>query len=130
MTNKYDFTGINILISEDEPTLVELYKEYLLDTNCNLIFFDLDKKSDILKIISDNNVNIVIMDIRLTNNYDGHDLIKKIRKKYKDLVIIALTSLSSEKDIEKSIKRGANYHINKPIDKDILLNGVKLYSQI
>lgn len=122
---KYNFHNKNILIVEDDTNIVELYKTYFKKTKGNIIFYDLNKKENILTIIKENQIDIVLMDIML-GELNGFDLIKQIKNNI-NIPIISVTNLSKEKDILKSLKSGADQHINKPINKDILLNGVNIY---
>ena len=51
-----------------------------------------------------------------------------IEKKYdKNIPIIAVTGKTDDKDIQISIDAGADYHINKPYDPNVLLNIVSYF---
>jgi DNA-binding response OmpR family regulator len=121
----FDFENINILVFEDDYNIIELYKTYLKHTKSNVMFYDLNKKEDIISFIRENNIHIVLMDIML-GELNGFDLIKQIKKEL-NIPVISVTNLSKEKDIIRSLKSGADQHINKPIKKEILLNGINLY---
>ncbi len=69
----------------------------------------------------------VISDVEMPN-MDGLTLTKEIRKKdkYKDLPVILVTSLASEKDKACGMEVGANAYIAKPsFDQSILLDTLK-----
>ena len=69
----------------------------------------------------------VVSDI-LMPNMDGLALTEKIRqdKKYKEMPIILVTSLSSEDDKRRGIEVGANAYITKPaFDQKVFLDTLK-----
>ena len=91
---------ITILIIEDNPGDVRLIKEVLAETNGGA--FDLkyaDRLSDGLKKISENTVDIVLLDLSLPDSA-GLETITGFSEKNKDIPLIILTG-TAELDVAK-----------------------------
>lgn len=114
-----------ILIVEDNSASYLLLKNYLLETEANLILAnDGDKAVKLFK--ENNNIDLVLMDIQLPvmNGYEATKQIKKLRK---DLPIIAQTAHALPEDSIKSKNAGCDEHLTKPINKALLLSVLDKY---
>ena len=85
-----------------------LYKDYKVYRALNgkdalEIFW---KNSDIDIILTD--INMPIM--------DGFELIKRVRIDNKDVIIIAMTAVSTDENISEVMAKGANQYLPKPLD--------------
>jgi hypothetical protein len=67
------------------------------------------------------------MDIRMPG-MNGYEATQQIRQFNKELIIIAQTAFGLVSDREKSLEAGCNDYISKPINKNILLALIDLYS--
>ena len=72
--------------------------------------------------------DIMLIDINLPDGWDGIRLMNNIKEKwpiYKDVIFIAQTAYSNEKDKRIILNAGFNEFISKPIDADALINLIK-----
>ena len=72
--------------------------------------------------------DIMLFDINLPDGWDGIKLMNKIKEKwpiYNDVIFIAQTAYSNEKDKKIILNAGFNEFITKPIDGDALINLIK-----
>jgi len=101
--------SFRILLVEDDFDLNETIKEYLEN------FYEVESVFDgeeALNKIYEKNYDLVILDIKLPR-IDGFSIAEEIRKN-KNTPIIFLTSLNSEKDVERGFLIGGDDYIKKP----------------
>ncbi|MCD4745465.1 MAG: response regulator [Bacteroidales bacterium] len=75
---------------------------------------------------SNNNINLVLMDIRMPE-IDGFQATREIKQFRKKLPVIAITAFAMREDEEKSIEAGCDGYISKPIDHKMLLSQLSKY---
>jgi two-component system response regulator (stage 0 sporulation protein F) len=70
--------------------------------------------------------DIALVDMRLGNNtgYDGGDIVKELKQYIPELVPIVVTAHSEPDKLNKAIRSGAVYCIEKPFDVDQIVNVV------
>ncbi|MCD4745139.1 MAG: PAS domain S-box protein [Bacteroidales bacterium] len=99
---KYDWTDKVFLIVEDIESNYMFFKAILKKTNANILWAQDGKQAvNICKL--NNNINIVLMDIKLPI-MDGYEAAYKIRKFRKKLIIIAQTALQCQEKKKKALK--------------------------
>ena len=109
-----------IVLVEDEKDLNDLIKLYLTKEGYSVIqFFN---GTDALNSIDIVNANLWILDIMLSDDVSGYDIIKKIREK-NDVVPVIFTS-ARDKDLDKivGLELGSDDYITKPYSpKELVL---------
>lgn len=111
---------MKLLLVEDDSTILEGLKFCLEREN-----FEVEKSSmgcDALKIISDNKIDLILLDINLPD-CNGIDLYKKIKKE-KDIPTIFLTANDLETTIVEALDTGADDYITKPFKTRELISRV------
>ncbi len=112
----------NILVIDDEIDICNNIKAILSDEGFNIQIAH--NSHDALNYISANSYNLIILDVWLDNSeYDGLEILKKIRKHEKVPIIV----ISGHGNIEmavSAIKDGANEFIEKPFNTERLLLSV------
>ena len=100
----------NILICDDERDIVNALKIYLYDTNYTL--FDAYNGVEALKVIRENEIHLVLMDIMMPE-LDGISAMVKIRE-ISNVPVILLTAKSEDADKILGLTVGADDYITKP----------------
>jgi signal transduction histidine kinase/CheY-like chemotaxis protein len=113
----------NILMIEDEESLLQIYKKFFIDNNCK--FTASTRAKTALQKIKKNTFDVVILDIMLKkhegkgkiklNSEEGWDVLSAIRKDktLKDLPVIIFSNLNSQKDKNKASELGADNFLFK-----------------
>jgi PAS domain S-box-containing protein len=110
---------IRILVVEDNvitnKLIAALLKEYIFVDFCR-------SKVEAEQKIEMNNYDIILMDITLGKGGSGIDITKKLRKsdKYKNIPIVAMTSISKDLNKEQLLDAGFTDFLGKPFVKDDL----------
>ena len=79
-------------------------------------------------MVSENQYDIVFMDLNMPV-MDGFEAIKKIRSDLnKVMPIIVITANTSQNDIERAYKYGANLHMHKPISQQAIKDALNSIS--
>jgi two-component system cell cycle response regulator DivK len=112
MENEYLRTK-KILIVEDDVSS-RLYLNKILEKTGASLLNACDGKEAIDAAMTDNGIDIILMDIQLPV-IDGYGAAKKIREFRKNVIIIAQTAYSLLGDREKIIASGFDDYIVKPI---------------
>ena len=123
----------NLLIIEDDPITITLYKYILKKAGFNL--FILEDGNEIMQLLSISEIDLIIMDISLKNTYldnqkiDGIKFSKYIKcnPRYNKIPIIIVTAYSGKIKEENFIKENmADKIITKPIvDFNLFINIIK-----
>ena len=113
-----------IIIAEDDPYSVEMMKYMLDDTNITYFFAEDGEKA--LELFHNEPVDLLMLDIRLPK-IDGYELIKEIRKKNKDIPVLAQSAFAMPEQIKKSKDMGFNDHLVKPLMPEVLYHELEKY---
>ncbi len=112
----------NILIVDDQLEIRELISKLLNLENYNS--FCAENIDEGLKIISDEDIQVIVLDVRL-NNINSIEYIPEFKKKNPLIEIIMLTAYGRINDGVQSIKLGAFDYITKGDDDDKIIPTVE-----
>ena len=114
-----------ILVAEDDNINFLLIENILKSYNFKII-----RAKDGVEAVefckTNKEIDLVLMDIKMPN-LDGYEAFTEIRKINPTIPIIAQTSYSFEEELDKIKKLGFNNFISKPIQKQKLLELIKVY---
>lgn len=85
----------NVLVVEDEDSLRLLYKNELTEEGLNVI--TVDSGEDAIKSLGSNNIDLVVLDIRLPG-INGLEALEGMLNKNRDLKVIINTAYANYKD--------------------------------
>jgi len=112
----------HILIVDDEKTAHQLYKLMLKSEGYQLSHAESGREAvDAFNQHPD--INIILMDIKMPD-MNGYEATKEIRKKSKDVIIIAQTAYALPADKKKAYEAGCDAHLTKPVDRQLLLRKI------
>ena len=117
---------IKILVVDDEPEIVKIIKTFLGKANPHYHLVGTTSGFEAGHFISSFRPDIVILDLVMPG-VDGFSVCRKIKSDphTRNTRIIAVTAHSSEENLKKIRKEGADAILTKPFDYQKLLSSVK-----
>jgi DNA-binding NtrC family response regulator len=106
-----------ILLVDDDPNSIDLISEVLQKTGLEVVIAKDGEEA--LNKFSANSFELILTDLMMPR-MDGLTLLKEIRKKEKDAVILIITGFGTIESAVSAIKAGAYDYISKPIKMDEL----------
>lgn len=100
-----------ILIVDDDPSIRQPLRIYLEDQH--LAVRDCANAEDMMRILEDDKVALILLDIGLPDT-DGRQVLPKLVEKYPDVAIVMLTGLADLKVAMECIREGADDYLSKP----------------
>lgn len=100
----------NILICDDEKDIVSALKIYL--TNQDYYLYEAYDGKEALKIVSENDIHLILLDIMMPE-MDGMQTLIKLREN-KNIPVIFITAKSEDSDMILGLNMGADDYITKP----------------
>lgn len=121
-----EFSQFTILVVDDVPLNLILVEKML-----SRFKFNVQKATggqQALDKIAQNQPSLVLLDLMMPN-IDGFEVLARLRshEETKNLPVVILSALNSDRDINKAKELGANDFITKPIIMDRLVNTIKLH---
>jgi DNA-binding response OmpR family regulator len=109
---------MHLLIIEDDVPLANALKKVLEKNGFDVDIVDDGEKA--IDFIMQKTYDLYLIDINLPN-LDGHKLLKIIKNKNKDAIVVMITASAEIEDIEKAYKFGCDEYIKKPFHAKELL---------
>ena len=112
------------MIVDDEPhirMLIEQALEELEDED--VIFFTAENGVKALKIIHEENPQLVFLDVMMPE-MNGMEVCRKVKKELgmNNVYIVLLTAKGQELDRQKGLEVGADLYMTKPFDPEVILD--------
>lgn len=117
-----------ICLVEDEVSLSTLIKAYLEKAEYNVVCFT--KGKDAIDYI-DNKPDLWILDIMLSDDVNGYDIIKAIREKDENVPVIFTSARDQDLDRILGLELGSDDYITKPYStKELVLRVNKIIKRV
>ena len=106
-----------ILLVEDDPTLSDLYEEFLSAEGFKIV-----KARDLeqgLNSALQKDISFILMDVMLAAHTSGLDLLKTLKEddKAKNIPVVVLTNVAKDKERNLAFKLGAKEYLVKAAQK-------------
>jgi YesN/AraC family two-component response regulator len=105
-------------------TFLEIVSSRCLEDTPFQIIGEASNAKDAINTLKDRKAHIAIIDIVMPE-VSGIELTEKLNKNFKDLYVIIISSLAQENIIMDSISAGASDFLQKPFNKETLLNSLE-----
>ena len=109
-------TTINILIADDEPSILKLHSHMIQELGYNPVLAA-DGEDAIEKLSSE--IKAVLLDIKMPEK-DGIEVLEQVHATYPQIPVIMVSALHDLEIAVKAIKLGAYDYLTKPLDFDRL----------
>lgn len=119
-----DWNNKSILVAEDEELNWIFIQELLKDSKANL--FWAKNGLEALDLIEKHPIDVVLMDLKMPV-LNGHEAIRILKSKHKNLPIIAQTAHAMDDEQEVVMKSGCDAYLVKPLNIEKLVNVVSEY---
>lgn len=114
---------LSILIADENKDCVDKLKTALSD-NAHIKSVQIAKDGEeTLSMISNENFDVVIMDVILAG-IDGFAVIEKAKQLDNKSKFIVVTSLSSDAFIQKAMSLGVEYYMIKPVSEEVVIKRI------
>jgi DNA-binding response OmpR family regulator len=102
-----------VLVVDDEQSITDLLSEDLTEAGLNCITVATDE--DALKRLSMNNINAMLLDLRLPG-ISGMDVLKEAVSTHPEVAVIVVTAVRDAQTAVEAMKIGAFDYITKPFE--------------
>ena len=114
---------IKVIIIDDHTLFREGLQRLLTRHEIDVIT-SVSNGADGLKAITDNEVDIILLDLRMPD-ISGIEVLKNIREIKKSLPVVMLTTSDDEKDLIEALRNGASGYLLKDMEPDDLVVALK-----
>lgn len=116
--------NIRILVADDQTLMRDSLKTILdLEKGFEVIGTAADGE-EAVRMVDNLSPDVLLLDIRMPV-MDGVECIKAIRRKYRDMKVIMLTTFNDEEYIMEALANGANGYLLKDIEIDKLVESIR-----
>lgn len=115
---------IKLLIADDHQVLIEGLVELLNGFEHIEIVKTVNNGQQVLDALNDHNIDVILLDINMPI-LNGLDACKKIKQKYPDTKVLALTTLDKGSFIQQMLKNGASGYLLKNTSQDELITAIE-----
>ncbi len=108
----------NILIVDDEPSVLRLFKLFFLRAGYNVL--TAESGEDAIELLEEEKIFVMFLDLRLPK-MSGLELCQKIKKNIPMAIVYAITGYASLFELADCRDAGFDDYFNKPVSLPVLL---------
>ncbi len=116
----------HILVIDDEPLIGELFMASLNEPNYQVT--TVLSGVEALELIENNQFDLIFLDL-LIPDLDGSEVLKHIKKRDKDILVIIITGYPDSDLMNKAMDQGAFVVMKKPFDSEQILTAVSTFTK-
>jgi len=106
-----------ILIADDEQAARTSLGQILTEDGYEVALAS--EGEEALRLIAEESPDVLLTDLRMPG-MDGHELLKRVRQSYPDIVVIIMTAHGTIRSAVQALHEGAEDYLTKPIDVEEL----------
>jgi PAS domain S-box-containing protein len=112
--------GLILLVEDDSLNQITI-KRFIGTLYKSIIT---DSSDEVLKILQENKVDVILMDISIKGKKNGLELTRELKssKEYSHIPIIVITAHAFETDKQNAFEAGSDGYLSKPFTKEKLLD--------
>lgn len=113
-----------ILLIEDNLDTQLIFRIYLRD----LYYLEVADTAEMgIKLLRENNYDLLILDINLPGKMDGTAVLNELRNEMnkKDFPVLVVTAYAMDGDKEKYLEQGASDYLTKPVMKEDFMDRIR-----
>ena len=125
---KRDFSGVKLLLTEDNPINCEIAKMVLTQEGFSVDTAENGREAvDIITSAPEDTYSVILMDIQMPvmNGYEAAMRIRAMKGAKSKIPIIALTANTFEDDRKAAIEAGMNSQVSKPFQPEQLISAIE-----
>ena len=115
---------IKLLIADDHQVLIEGLVELLNGFEHITVSHTATDGKQVLEILKNNPIDVILLDINMPV-LNGLDTCKKVKQKYPETKVLALTTLDKGSFIQQMLKNGASGYLLKNTSQDELISAIE-----
>ena len=113
---------ITILMIDDDPVACRVFKKIIVKEGYRVLTSTEAKKG--LRLVKEKSPEIVFLDIKMPR-VNGIELLRRMRKIKKDLVVIMLTGFATLDTAREAMALGAYDYVTKPFDLEAIKRSIR-----
>jgi len=115
---------LRMIIADDHPVVLKGLKEIIEEHFDDVTVDIISRGYELLNKITDNDYDIVLLDISLPD-INGLEVLREIKKKKRKLLVLVLSMYPEEQYAARALKAGANGYLTKRSASDELVLAVR-----
>ena len=115
---------MNIILVEDNPVTSMSLSLFFKDNEFNVLD-DLSYAEDVLKSVSENKPDLLVLDIMLKGEKSGLDIAEELRETANEIPILFVSALTDDGSLQRMKNISNSAYVTKPYDYEKLIDTIR-----